>query len=143
LSPLAKARADAIAGELATVRASAPPRATAAPSPPPRAASMRAQRWAEALLAIAHVVADEAGVAPRLISTRADAEEFARAADEHGASSEAVAALPALASWRRSLLGEVWLGWLQGRLALVGDTTNPHGVRIASLATEAPARSRS
>src|SRR6185312_6010688 len=106
------------------------PRAPALPSAPPRAAGMRAQRWAEALLAIAHVVADDAGVAARLIATRADAEEFARAVDEHGAASDVVAALPALATWRRPLLGEIWLGWLQGRLALVGDAANPHGVKL-------------
>ncbi|HEY3802721.1 MAG TPA: HRDC domain-containing protein [Kofleriaceae bacterium] len=138
LSPLAKARADAIAGELAAVKR-APRGATPGATPgataggPTRAASMRAQRWAEALIAIAHVVADEAGVAPRLIATRADAEEFARAVDEHGVASPAVAALPALASWRRPLLGEIWVGWLEGRLALVGDAANPHGVKLVTL----------
>ncbi|HEY1817902.1 MAG TPA: HRDC domain-containing protein [Kofleriaceae bacterium] len=133
LSPLAKARADAIAGELAAVKPAPRGATLSAAAGPTRAASMRAQRWAEALIAIAHVVADEAGVAPRLIATRADAEEFARAVDEHGVASPAVAALPAVATWRRPLLGEIWVGWLEGRLALVGDAGNPHGVKIVTL----------
>ena len=129
LSPLAKARADAIAGRAMKSAPRGATRGAPAGRIPTRAASMRAQRWAETLLAIAHVVADETGMAPRLIATRADAEEFARAVDEHGLASPAVAALPALATWRRPLLGDVWVGWLEGRLALVGDAGNPHGVK--------------
>jgi ribonuclease D len=130
LAPIAKSRADAIAHELAAM-----PTATTTPERPAtsRGASTRSQRWAEALLAIAHVVADDAGIAPRLMATRSDAEDFARAADEHGLDAAALRALPALASWRRPLLGDAWLGWLGGKLALVGDAGTSHGVRLTSL----------
>jgi hypothetical protein len=40
--------------------------------------------------------------------------------------------LPALATWRRQVLGDVWLAWLQGRLALVGDPSAPHGLRLVA-----------
>ena len=58
------------------------------------------------LLAIVQVVADGTGVAARLLATRADAEEFARVVDERGLRRRR--ALPALASWRREVLG--WCG---------------------------------
>jgi ribonuclease D len=130
LAPIAKSRADAIAHELAAVPAIAttPERPMLA-----RGTTTRAQRWAEALLAIAHVVADDAGIAPRLIATRSDAEDFARAVDEHGLDAAELHALPALASWRRAVLGDAWLAWLGGKLALVGDATRAHGVRLTSL----------
>ena len=119
LSPLAKTRADAIASAIASAPAPARAPATSTSTARPASASTRAQRWAEVLLVIAHAVADAAGIAERLIATRSDAEDFARAVDEHGVSSSQVAALPALATWRRELLGNAWLGWLEGRL-LVG-----------------------
>jgi ribonuclease D len=98
--------------------------------PPPlaRAPSPRAQRWAEALMTIAQLAAEQSGVAVRLLATRADAEELARAVDERGL--DAAAALPAMATWRRVVLGELWLGWLEGRLALVGDLEASSGVRL-------------
>ncbi|MBX3158448.1 MAG: HRDC domain-containing protein [Deltaproteobacteria bacterium] len=95
---------------------------------PWRAASLRAQRWAEVLLAIAHAVAHEAGVAPRLLATRADAEEFARVVDEQGL--DAAAALPALATWRREVIGHLWTGWLAGTVVLAGDMAAPTGLAI-------------
>lgn len=129
LSPLAKVRADAIAQILAAPPA--PPRERqlelrAAPHP----GNVRVQRWGEVLLAIAHVIADEHGIAARLIATRADAEDFARAVDQHGLGSPQVIELPALATWRRDLLGAAWVGWLDGRLALVGDANSAHGLRL-------------
>jgi len=119
LSPLAKTRADAIASAIAGVPAVSATRVAGKASARVNASpSARAQRWAEVLLVIAHAVADAAGIAERLIATRSDAEDFARAVDEHGASSPQVAALPALATWRRELLGNAWLGWLEGRVVL-------------------------
>jgi len=130
LSPLAKARAD----ELVTAIADARPSTEAAAKPAvPRGPSQRAQRWADTLLSIAHIVADEAKIASRLLATRGDAEEFARVFDEHGP--DAAAKLPAQATWRRDVLGEIWDGWLSGRIAIVGDPTSPHGVRLVSRAT--------
>jgi ribonuclease D len=123
LSGAARQRADELVAALAAARPGEVA-ALAAARPP----SARAQRWAEILLAIVHLVADRSGVAPRLLATRADAEEFARAVDERGVAS--AEALPALASWRRDVLGQAWLGWLTGALVLVGDAAAPHGVAL-------------
>jgi len=76
------------------------------------------------------VIADETHVAQRLLATRSDAEDFARTFDDGGA--DAVASHPALATWRREVLGVPWLGWLTGTLALVGDATSAHGVRLVA-----------
>jgi ribonuclease D len=121
LSPLSRARADQIVEALA-----AAPRVERSASA--RGASTRAQRWAEMLIAIVQVVAEQTGIAPRLLATRADAEEAARAVDEGGLA--AAAELPAFGSWRREVLGNAWEGWLTGRLAVVGDAAAPHGVRL-------------
>lgn len=114
LSPIAKERAD----ELVDVIDSAP-RTGAGGRPSLRGASQRAQRWGEALRTIAHVVADQTKIAPRLLATRGDAETFARAFDEGGVA--ATAGLPAQATWRREILGAVWEGWLTSSIALVAD----------------------
>ena len=74
------------------------------------------------------MVADESKIASRLLATRGDAEEFARVFDEHG--SDAAAELPAQATWRRDVLGTMWDGWLSGRIAIIGDASSPHGVRL-------------
>ncbi len=122
LSPLARTRAT----EIVSALEAAPP---AEAREVPRTASVRAQRWAEMLLAIVQVIAEDTGIAPRLLATRADAEEAARVVDEGGL--EAASQLPAFSTWRREVLGTAWEGWLTGRLALVGDATAPHGVRLA------------
>jgi ribonuclease D len=124
MSPIAKTRAQEIVEALAAARPAVKP----AEARQFRAASPRAQRWAEMLLAIVHLVADEAGIAARLLATRADAEEFARVVDEKGI--EAARALPALSTWRREVLGTVWEGWLAGTAALRGDAESPQGMRL-------------
>lgn len=133
MSPLAKTRANEIveaiaAAEALAAREAEPAGTGVAERRTWRSPSPRAQRWAEMLLAIVHIIADETGIAPRLLATRADAEELARVVDEHGLA--AAARLPALATWRREVIGNVWLGWLEGRLALVGDPSAPHGMRL-------------
>jgi ribonuclease D len=115
------------AGELAEALAAARPGAVAA-IPAGRAPSQRAQRWSEMLISIVQLVAEQTHVAARLLATRADAEEFARTVDERGMT--AVAALPAMTSWRRDVIGRAWAGWLTGELVLAGDVTAPHGVRL-------------
>lgn len=122
---VARARADEIVEAIAAARPGEVPTIAAG-----RAASQRAQRWSEVLLAIVQLVADRSGVAARLLATRADAEELARAVDEHGIA--AAEALPALQSWRRAVLGEQWLGWLTGTLVLVGDLQAPHGMQLVA-----------
>lgn len=126
LSRPASARAVELVAAIAAARAEdAPPRMMA------RALSTRAQRWAEVLVAIAHLVTDQTGVASRLLATRADAEALARAIDEGGL--DAAQVLPAFATWRRELLGEPFARWLEGSVALVGDLRSPHGLKLQSL----------
>jgi ribonuclease D len=115
------------AGEIAAVLDAVVP-GDVAPLAAGRPLSARAQRWSEALLAIVHVVAEQSAVSPRLLATRSDAEELARTVDEHGVA--AAEALPALASWRREVLGRAWIGWLTGELVLAGDLAAPQGVRL-------------
>ncbi|HUS27905.1 MAG TPA: HRDC domain-containing protein [Kofleriaceae bacterium] len=126
ISPIAKTRAQEIVDALAVARTA--PAKPAAPRPPSRAASPRAQRWSELLLAIVQLVSDETGIAARLLGTRSDAEAFARTVDEHGL--DAAKSLPALSTWRREVLGQVWEGWLAGTVALRGDTETAQGMRL-------------
>jgi ribonuclease D len=123
LPGLARQRAEDIALVLAAARPG-----EVAPLAAARPPSQRAQRWTEMLLAIVQLVADQTGVAARLLATRADAEELARAVDERGLA--AAETLPAMTTWRRDVLGRPWLGWLTGELVLVGDLDAPHGVRL-------------
>jgi len=123
IAPIARKRA----GEILTALSEAA--AVEVPvRPHARAPSARAQRWAELLLSIVQLVAEQTGVAARLLATRADAEEFARVVDERGL--PAAESLPALASWRRDVLGVAWVGWLTGALALVGDPARASGLAL-------------
>ncbi len=123
MSPIAKQLAEDIVLALAGARPDEVPVLIAS-----RAASMRAQRWSEILLAIVQLVADRSGVAARLLATRSDAEEFARTVDEGGLA--AAQPLPALATWRRAVLGQLWVDWLSGSLVLGGDLTAAAGIRL-------------
>jgi ribonuclease D len=120
---LARQRAGEIAESLAGAKPGVVPTIAAG-----RPSSQRAQRWSETLLAIVQLVADQTGVAARLLATRADAEELARAIDERGLA--AADALPAMSSWRRDVIGRAWIGWLTGELALVGELDAPHGMKL-------------
>jgi ribonuclease D len=123
ISGVARQRAAEIADALAAARPGVVPTIAA-----PRPASLRAQRWSEMLLAIVQLVADQTGVAARLLATRADAEEMARTVDERGLA--AIETLPAMSSWRRDVIGRAWRGWLTGELVLIGDVDAPHGLRL-------------
>jgi ribonuclease D len=123
VSTTARHRATEIAAVIEAIHPDA-----VAPIAAGRPLSPRAQRWTEVLLAIVHLVADQSGVPPRLLATRGDAEELARAIDERGP--DAIEALPAMSTWRRDVLGTVWARWLGGKLALVGDLAAPHGFRL-------------
>jgi ribonuclease D len=123
LSPLARTRAEEILDVIAKAEPAGPSEKRAW-----RAASIRAQRWSEMLLAIVQVVAEDTGIAARLLATRADAEEVARVVDEGGL--DAARDLPAFSTWRNEVLGRAWRGWLGGTLAVIGDATSAHGVRL-------------
>jgi len=131
VSPIAKQHADDIVTALAGARPGDVP-----PMVVGRAPSQRAQRWSEILLALVQLVAERTGVASRLLATRSDAEEFARTVDERGLA--AASSLPALATWRRDVLGNLWVAWLSGRLALVGDLTSPSGLGTLSTSSTLP-----
>jgi ribonuclease D len=90
LSGVARQRADELIAVIASAPAVEPAERNA------RAPSQRAQRWTDALVAIAHVAGHRHEVATRLVATRDDAERFARSFDEGGR--DAVAGLPALAT---------------------------------------------
>lgn len=96
-----------------------------------RQPSPRAQRWGEVLFAIAHAVASEYDLAVRLIATRDEAERFARGFDEQGRAG--VADHPAITTWRRDVIGDSWLGWLEGRLTLAQDANTPSGLRVITI----------
>jgi ribonuclease D len=136
MSPLAKTRAEEIAAALGEARGMATRLSEARTAESggrtersgARTTSTRAQRWTEMLLAIVQLIAEETKIAPRLLATRADAEELARIVDEGGI--EAAAQLPAFSTWRREVLGTALEGWLLGRIAIVGDPLSPHGFRL-------------
>ena len=123
VSPIAKQHAEDIVAALAAARPADVPVMTQ-----PRGSSTRAQRWSEILLAIVQLVADRTGVASRLLATRSDAEEFARTVDDQGL--DAARSLPALATWRRDVIGQLWVDWLTGAVSLVGDLSAPTGLEL-------------
>jgi ribonuclease D len=125
VSPIVKTRADEVVRVLGEARAEGAPRREKREW---RAPTTRAQRWADLMLAMVQMIADQSGIAPRLLATRADTEEAARVIDEQGIA--AARELPAFSTWRRAVLGDVWEGFLTGRLALVGDPTASQGIRL-------------
>ncbi len=125
ISPLAKSRAEELS-EL--IDAAEPDAVRDLVEVAGRAPSQRAQRWAELMIAIVHLIADRLGIAPRLLATRADAEELARAVDERGV--DGAASLPALTGWRRDVIGLPLLDWLSGKAGLVGDLESVSGLRL-------------
>jgi len=75
----------------------------------------------ELLKVLLKQVADDAGVAPRLIANAADIDTLAREADPD---------IPALRGWRRALFGEQALRLKSGRIALAAST---RGVKIVEV----------
>ena len=93
------------------------------------AASARAQRWAEMLLAIVQLVAEETGIAARLLATRAR-RRGARAHRRRARASTPRARCPRSRRGAARCSATSWEGWLAGRVALVGDAAAPHGIRL-------------
>jgi ribonuclease D len=128
MSPIAKTHADQIVTAIKESGARTIESGARTVRSGARTTGQRAQRWADLLQAIVQLVAEEARVAPRLLATRGDVEDIARAVDEGGLA--AVAGLPAFTSWRREVIGTVLEGWLSGRIAIVGDPVAPTGFRL-------------
>lgn len=125
ISPLAKSRAEELSELIDAADAEAVKDLVQSAGRP---ASARAQRWAELLLSIVQLEAERLGIAPRLLATRADAEELARAVDERGV--DGAASLPALTGWRRDVIGQPLLDFLSGKAAITGDLRAPSGLRL-------------
>ncbi len=125
ISPLAKSRGEELSEIIDTAD---PDAARSLVQLAGRPSSQRAQRWAELMISIVHLIAERIGVAPRLLATRADTEELARAVDEGGV--EGAASLPALSGWRRDVIGQPLIDWLTGKVALGGDLESPTGLRL-------------
>lgn len=136
---IAPGQREALASEIAaTLAANAPvpDSLVSGPRPPSQGSgplSPRASKWAEQLLAIAALVAEETHIPVRFWATRSEAEAFARLYDQGGPA--AVAALPAVGSWRHERLGARWQAWLAGQAALVADRAASVGVRWVELAS--------
>ncbi len=93
----------------------------------------RAAKWAEQLLLIAAVTADDFGIAVRLLATRGDAEAFARLADE----GRPLDTHAALATWRAASLGQRWVAWVGGHGGLMADRTATLGLKWHNFAATA------
>lgn len=109
---------------------------TAPPKPKPLPEG--AQAWPALVSGLVQARCREAGIAPRFVLTRSDAEELVRwwlrhgrdrtAPDAADPSSEGVP--PLLTGWRRELAGADALDWLAGRSALAADPDSPAGLRL-------------
>ncbi len=105
-----------------------------APPRPPRPLPESAQAWVPLVSGLVQARCREAGIAPRFVLTRSDAEDLVRwwlgrdVAGTAGAAAEPD--LPLLAGWRRELAGAAALDWLAGRAALAADPASPSGLRL-------------
>ncbi len=127
LAPTARQRAMAIVEALATARVD-PADVEATRLRVSRHMPPRAQRWSELLLAATQLVSEQTGVAARLLATRSDADDVARAVDHGGL--EAARELPAFSTWRRDVLGRVWESLLNGTRALRVDADAACGLAL-------------
>lgn len=114
-------------------------RFAAGDAPPAPSASVasapRAQVWSEIILALVAEAAARHQVAARLIATRDDVEQVARAVDRAGV--EAAIHLPLFRGWRNQLCGAHIADWLRGGVGLFASSTAPLG--LASMPAPAPA----
>ena len=106
-----------------------------APPRPPPPLPERAQAWVPLVSGLVQARCREAGIAPRFVLTKSDAEELVRWWLGRAKAGEEAAerALPLLAGWRRELAGAAALDWLAGRAALAADPAAPSGLRVVEL----------
>ena len=118
--------ADILAVLTAAARQKPPP---ALPPPAPLAA--RAQILAPMLAALIQSLAAGAGIAPRFVGTRADAEALAAWWGAGAGGAEPGIAL--LGGWRRELAGEAVLAWLRGERAIVSSRDGEQALALVDL----------
>lgn len=111
-------------------------RGAATPLTPPkrsrkRGLSSRAQAWAGVIHQLVLARCAEAGVAPRFVGTRADAEALAEwfESGDRGRLPD----LQLLQGWRRELAGEAALGWLEGRTAVAVASEGDAGLTTVEI----------
>jgi ribonuclease D len=94
------------------------------PAPPPSASDPRVDVFASLLHAVVRARAADLDLAPRLLGTRGDLEEFARRA----IAGEAMDGVTLLDGWRRTAVGEELLAVLKGETAvrIVDRGAGPH-----------------
>jgi ribonuclease D len=95
--------------------------------------SARGQVWAGVVAHLVQSRCAEAGIAPRFVGTRADAERFV-AWFESGDPTEPPD-IPLLHGWRRELAGEAALSWLEGRTALAVTAKGPASLHLVEQST--------
>jgi ribonuclease D len=97
-----------------------------------QAASPRVELWTDIVLAVVAAAAQTAGIAPRFLATRADAEALCRAIDRAAERGQPLDAVdhPLFTSWRRGVVGDALVGWFGGNAALAIDLTVPSGIQI-------------
>lgn len=114
-----------------------------APPRPPKPLPESAQAWVPLVSGLVQARCREAGIAPRFVLTRSDAEDLVRWWLKRGGEGEPAEPppdLPLLNGWRRELAGEAALDWLAGRAALAADPSSPSGLRLVDGFTRAPRR---
>jgi ribonuclease D len=104
--------------------------------PPPPPPSARAQIWAAVVGALVQARCVGAGIAPRFVANRADADALAAWFDGDARAVEPD--IPLLQGWRRELAGEAALAWLRGEVCLRSDPA--HAELLVLVAPDAPPR---
>lgn len=99
-------------------------------APPKRSPPLpeRAQSWVSVVWDLVQGRCRDAGVAPRFVASKSDAETLVRWWLAGGGPDEPE--LPLLAGWRCELAGETALDWLAGRVAVAADGDAESGLRL-------------
>lgn len=100
------------------------------PEPPERRPRLQEQgrTWASRIAGLVQARCREEDVAPRFVGTRADAEELVRWWMREDRDQEPD--LPLLQGWRRELVGQEALDWLEGKVSLRLDEDSESGVKV-------------
>ncbi len=92
--------------------------------------SPRAQIWASMLHSLVHAVCTSSGIAPRFVSARKDADKIAAWHD--GGRQQPQPEVPVLQGWRRQLVGDILLSWLDGGTSIIASAEDA-GITLREL----------